>query len=114
MKSYIKDNKITMEFNEIPFQENFTVLNKNTKKAKNYIERFEKSYDFDIFDCYKKPSYTKQSEFFYWRKRAREFDSSIKIISFNSSYFSIGFETEIENQSYLLIATPFNNYAIVL
>ena len=114
MKNYIKDNRITLYFNETPYQERFTILNKNTKKAQNFIKRFKKSTDSSIFHCYTKPSDRKQFIFYYWERRAREFNTFVKILGYNCNFFTVAFQTEIECQTYLFIATPSYNYAIAL
>ena len=114
MKNYIKNIKITLYFDEKPFSESFTILNKNTKRAQNYIERFKNSSDFDIFNCYKKPSNKKKTIFHYWKRRAKELDASIKIITFNCDFFTVAFEAKIENQTCLFVVTPTNNYVIDL
>ena len=114
MKNYIKNNKITLHFNETPFEESFKVLNKKTKKAQYYIERFKNSNDFDIYDCYGKPSDKKTFIFYYWKRRAKELGASIKIIGFNCNFFSIAFNGKIENKNLLFIATPSYNYVVIL
>lgn len=114
MKNYIKDNKVIIYFDETPFVESFKILNKNTEKAQNFIKKFVNSDIFKIDQCYNKYSNRKSFIYQYWKRFANSIKGNFKILSYNCNFFTIGICAEIDEKIYFLIATAFNNYAIIL
>lgn len=110
-------------------------LNSNTKKAKDFIKRYERATTGDIYTAYKKPSIYKQ--FAYSNVTAhdvkRETDSkrnafeclvyfrNYKIIGANCSYFTVARqmfvidkETGEHLNTWLYVDTPTRQYRINL
>ncbi len=91
-------------------------LNKNTKKAKEYINNFEKSNVYSIWQAYDKPSRNKARIFDEWQEIARQHNATnFKITTFSKFVFTLGFVTTNENgETVLNYITPSQNYQIVL
>jgi ERCC4-type nuclease len=70
-----------------------------TNQIKNAYNKYDNSYNYCLFDCYNKYSSNKEDAFNYCRKLLIDYDGSgLKIISFNSHYFSAGFIADMADQ----------------
>lgn len=94
-------------------------LNYNTKKAKTFVNEWENSECYTLYDAYEKPSPEKAKAY---RKIFEEFintdnSTTLKIIGHNSWYFTAAyalFEGYSDNYKTLIVHTPINVYYIEL
>ena len=95
-------------------------LNKNTKRAQAFITEYLSSeYDInagrDIYQVYARPSPNKYSSLLgHLDVIKKKGGHDIKIISFNSKFYTLGYLIENDNKKYLNIITYFNYYEIEL
>ena len=94
-------------------------LNKNTKKAKEFINSFNfyrlKNESYDILTFYKKPSCFKIRAWYFCKKLAlKNNGNDLHICGGNSSVFSAGFTMVENDKEYLIYITRKNQYRIEL
>lgn len=66
-------------------------LNRNTKKARGFIQSYERSCDYSLCECYKNHSYAKAVAEAQCREKMFDMDGfGFKIMSFNSMTFTCG------------------------
>lgn len=91
-------------------------LNKNTKKAQNYIYNFETSRTYNLRQAYKTRASEEKERVF--EKYLKECDSlggySFKITSFCRFYVSFGFLVDEGEKTFLYYITPSQDYKIEL
>lgn len=83
-----------------------------------YIDRYKNAKHNSIYECYKKPSFTKevaQEHIFYemWKRGGEDY----RILSHNTSFFTAGYtipKTCDEDCDILVIHTPFRTIEIKL
>ncbi len=99
----------------------YQLLEKNTKKAQNYISNFNHSDTMFLWECYNHYSIAKQQIFDYyfeeWEKNNNIENyrlNKFKIITYNTFIFTIGYllKDSVTNQIHLAIITPNYNYLI--
>ena len=92
---------------------NATKLNKNTQRAKGFIDSYFKSHHLTVRDCYSTRTYTKESiEDKILNRIYSEGMTDYRIISFNTFYFTCGYMDKTENILY--VETASNIYEIDL
>lgn len=96
-----------------------TILNKNTKKAKSFIDSYcltsGKYENYDILTFYRKPSYNKIKAWNYCKELLiNNNGNDLHICGGNSSVFSAGFRMEENGKKYLIYITRENKYQIEL
>lgn len=94
-------------------------LNKNTKKAKSFIDNYRytsgKNESYDILTFYKKPSFYKIKAWKYCKElEANNNSNDLHICGGNSSVFSAGFTMMENDKKYLIYITRNNQYRIEL
>ena len=83
-----------------------TKLNKNTKKAKAWIDSYFMSHRFSVRDCYTTRAYNKESIENKIKERIyNENMTNYKIISYNGFYFTCGYMDTKENILYVETAS---------
>ena len=88
-------------------------LNKNTERAKRWINGYFMSRYFSINQFYKNPSYAKERAEKDCINRMIELNGhGFKVLGGNSSFFTCGYTDETENT--LFIETACNTYKIFL
>lgn len=83
-------------------------INRNTKKAKQFIEAYINSNIYTLDDCYNSYSKAKSEIFNECENKARKDSAVLKIISYNCNFFSAAWHTS----EGLRIETPANSYLI--
>lgn len=92
---------------------NTTKLNKNTKKAKAWIDSYFMSHKFSVRDCYTTRAYAKEAIEDKIKERIYKEDmTNYKIISYNGFYFTCGYMDKSENILY--VETAYNIFEIDL
>lgn len=90
-----------------------TKLNKNTKKASNWIEQYNNSFCYSVSDFYVSRVYRKQSiEDSIIEKMHKENCHGYKILNGNSSFFTCGYKNQ--DNTILYIETIGNTFEIKL
>ncbi len=94
-------------------------LNKNTKKAKLFVDSFNfyrgKNESYDILTFYQKPSQSKIKAWYFCKKLASKNNGNdLHICGGNSSVFSAGFTMVENDKKYLVYITRDNQYKIEL
>lgn len=91
-------------------------LNKNTKKAKIYIDNYNQSNKKNLRDCFKSWSDEKQNIFEkYFNKCYNEDDGlNFRITTYNQNIITFGYTVEKDNKKYLYYITPSCDYIIEL
>ena len=91
-------------------------LNKNTKKAKQYINNYNKSNKTTLRDCFKSWSNEKENIFNEYIAKCYNEDggSNFKIASYNHNVVVFGYIVEKDDKKYLYYITPSNDYIIEL
>lgn len=70
----------------------------NTKKGQYYFERYNRSTDFELFQCYNKPSTAKTRADYLCRAQMIEEDGNgYKVISYNCNFFTVAWRTKDGN-----------------
>ena len=97
----------------------FTQLNRNTKKAqqyiKNYLRALRNTNNTTIYDIYQRPSSDKIEAYKdceYWARYYK--GKNIRYYSYNSFTFVCGFIYNNDFARYLVVITHKNNYRIKL
>lgn len=79
---------------------------KEVKYNDSIYKRYLRSDDTQLFDCYDKPSQAKHKAYEYCLDLFREYNGSdFRIIGYNTSQFSVGFEFEKDGKTYLAYIT---------
>lgn len=97
---------------------NYYLLNKNTKKAKHYLELYDNSKTYTLWDCYQKVGFEKNKIYYKWHKEYKRIENdtninylgNFKIISYSHWLISLGWQ--INDKVYII--TPSKNYIINL
>lgn len=99
--------------------ETLAKLSKDTKKAKSFINAFDRSNLRSIYDAYEKPSRYKQLAFENIVRYSMQFYdkfcvSSVFIISYNTCCFTTAYTLSKDNKKWLIVDTKSNVYCIEL
>ena len=90
-------------------------LNKTTKKAQDFIKRYNESDMYQLFDLYKSYSRDKWRADYFIKENMKNLDAwGYKIIGGNCSTFTAGFMYKKDNKEILRIETVSNSYDIEL
>lgn len=85
-----------------------------TKTIKTAYAQYKKSHLYSLNDCYQNASYNKQKAFNYCRELAHNYNAylvgePLKIISYNTNFFSVGFVGIINGRKAFFYITKAHN-----
>lgn len=90
-------------------------INPNTKKAKRFIDNYNRSNCHRIEDVYKKPSLSKISIYNYLVMRMHDLGGfDMRITGVNCLIFCFAFKYSDIGKKYLVYITPSYNYRILI
>ena len=88
-------------------------LNRNTKKAQDFINRYDTSIDEYLSDVYDNPSHAKIEAFkSCYRKMLKMHGSFLRILSYNTFTFTVAWVYPDDNKVMLNVETGYNSYQI--
>ena len=90
-------------------------LNRNTKKAKGFVDAYTRTYHSSLDECYKNYSQAKARAEFRCRVKMCQMDGwGFNIFSFNNQTFTCGwlYEDKEREVTMLNVETPYNSYQI--
>ena len=88
-------------------------LNRNTKKAKSFIHRYDTSIDEYLTDVYDNPSDAKIEAYKgCYRKMIKMNGVGLRILSYNTFTFTVAWVYPGDNKVMLNVETAYNSYQI--
>ena len=83
-----------------------------TQQIKNAFQDYSHSHNYNLFDCYERPSRNKEEAMEYCKRLMHEYSGkALKIIGYNTMTFSVGFLGTVNGRAaFIYITKTYDRY----